>query len=169
MINKIFKIVVLFGVELKKSRTNFISSTKIIKLANEIIKQKKSRMKKLIYATVFFACIAGLNAQQSTPLTYEYKMFSTIESVVAGGLGRSRVISTDKNSQMQEKDLENLFSLIGINFKNIQNNDQIITSKINEYAKDGWMLDQVVNGVYGPENGTGIFLTRYIFKKQVTP
>lgn len=123
-------------------------------------------MKKTLLSACLILSLYSVNAQQTAPaVTYEYKMFSTIESVVPAGLGRSRVISTDKNSQMQEKDLENIFSLIGINFKNIQNNDQVITDKINEYAKDGWVLDQVVNGVYGPEKSVGIFITRYIFKK----
>ncbi|MDI9339842.1 MAG: hypothetical protein QM534_04660 [Sediminibacterium sp.] len=123
-------------------------------------------MKKILLSACLILSLYSVNAQQAVPtVTYEYKMFSTIESVVPAGLGRSRVISTDKNSQMQEKDLENIFSLIGINFKNIQNNDQVITDKINEYAKDGWVLDQVVNGVYGPEKSVGIFITRYIFKK----
>lgn len=126
-------------------------------------------MKKVLLVAALILSLYSAKAQQTAPVvTYEYKMFSTIESVVPAGLGRSRVISTDKNSQMQEKDLENIFSLIGINFKNIQNNDQVITEKINEYAKDGWMLDQVVNGVYGPEKSVGIFITRYIFKKAVT-
>lgn len=123
-------------------------------------------MKKLVLATTLFLSLQRLAAQETaTPATYEYRMFSTIESVVPAGLGRSRMISTDKSSQMQERDLENIFSLIGINFKNIQNNDQVITEKMNEYAKEGWMLDQVVNGVYGPEKSTGIFITRYIFKR----
>ncbi len=125
-------------------------------------------MKKLVLAIALFLSLQQLAAQENVaPATYEYRMFSTIESVVPAGLGRSRMISTDKSSQMQEKELENIFSLIGINFKNIQNNDQVITEKMNEYAKDGWVLDQVVNGVYGPEKSTGIFITRYIFKKAV--
>jgi hypothetical protein len=125
-------------------------------------------MKKLILVLMLLTSVSALKAQQTStiiPVAYEYKMFSTIESVVPAGLGRSRLISTDKASQMQEKDLENIFSLVGINFKNVQNNDQVITEKINEFAKEGWMLDQVVNGVYGPEGKVGIFITRYIFKK----
>jgi len=123
-------------------------------------------MKQYIFAAALFLSIQFTNAQQSAPVVYEYRMFTTVESVVAGGLGRSRLISTDKDSQMQEKDLEHIFSVIGIHFKNIQNNDQVITSKLNEYAKEGWVLDDVVNGVYAAsEKSAGIFLTRYIFKR----
>jgi hypothetical protein len=122
-------------------------------------------MKKIILILALaFTCVVG--EAQTTTITYEYKMFTTVESVVAGGLGRSRLIATDAKSQIVEKDLENFFSLVGINFKNIQNNDQIITAKINEYAKDGFELYQVAPGVYsGGDKGSGIFLTRYVFRK----
>lgn len=124
-------------------------------------------MKKL---TLIFAlaliCVSG--QAQTTPVVYEYKMFTTVESVIPGGMGRSRLIATDKSSQIVEKDLENFFSLVGINFKNIQNNDQVISSKINEYAKDGYELDQVAPGVYsGSDNKAGIYVTRYVFKKKI--
>ena len=39
-------------------------------------------------------------------------MFTTVESVVAAGMGRSRLITTDKD--IQEQELENFFSLLGI-------------------------------------------------------
>ncbi|MBL7911462.1 MAG: hypothetical protein JNJ41_10445 [Bacteroidia bacterium] len=124
-------------------------------------------MKKILFALVLILSLNDSFAQQANTVIYEYKMFTTVESVIPAGMGRSRLISTDKDSQIQEKDLENFFSLVGINFKNIQNNDQVITSKINEFAKDGWELTQTVNGVYGPEKGTGLFITRYVFRKAV--
>ncbi len=118
----------------------------------------------LIFALAL-TCVTG---QAQTAPTYEYKLFTTVESVVPGGMGRSRLIATDKSAQIVEKDLENFFSLVGINFKNIQNNDQVITAKINEYAKDGYELDQVAPGVYsGSDNKAGIYITRYVFKKKV--
>lgn len=122
-------------------------------------------MKKLIL--IFALVLTGLVSEAQTA-TYEYKMFTTVESVIPGGLGRSRLIATDKSSQIVEKDLENFFSLVGINFKNIQNNDQVITSKINEYAKEGWELYQAAPGVYsGSDNKAGIYVTRYIFRKKI--
>lgn len=123
--------------------------------------------KTILILALAITCFAG-NAQTSTPVIYEYKMFTTVESVVPGGMGRSRLIATDKSSQMVEKDLDNFFSLVGINFKNIQNNDQVITTKINEYAKEGWELYQSAPGVYsGSDNKAGIYVTRYIFRKKI--
>lgn len=61
----------------------------------------------LILAVLFSGLFA--NAQTVTPVVYEYKLFTTVESVIGGGLGRSRLISTDKSSQMVEKNLENFF------------------------------------------------------------
>jgi len=117
-------------------------------------------MKTNLLTLALFLLTMGAFAQN-----YEYKIFTTVESVVPGGFGRSRMITTDKESQLQEKDLENFFSLVGINFKNIQNNDIVIAAKINEFAKDGWELNQTVPGVYGADKSTGIFITRYIFRK----
>jgi len=123
-------------------------------------------MRNLILMAVLVFVTLTANAQSAIP-AYEYKMFSTIESVVPGGAGRSRLISTDKTQQVAEKDLENFFSLVGINFKNIQNNDMVITNKINEFAKEGFELFQTVSGVYSSDNNAGIFITRYIFRKSL--
>jgi len=97
---------------------------------------------------------------------YEYLQISAIESIVPGGLGRSRLITTDTDNQMVEVNLENFFSLVGINFKNIRNNDQVIIQKINELADRGWELVNVVAGVESSEKRTGIFITRYIFRRE---
>ncbi len=103
------------------------------------------------------------------PGAYEYKQFSTIESIIPGGLGRSRTISTDKGGHMVEKDLLNFYSLVGINFGNISNNDALIVSKINEYTEEGWELTNVSTGSStNQSNGStsgGIFITRYLFRR----
>lgn len=126
-------------------------------------------MKKVILILALVLTCVVSEAQTATPVIYEYKMFTTVESVIAGGMGRSRLIATDKSSQMVEKDLEHFFSLVGINFKNIQNNDQIITNKINEYAKEGFELYQVAPGVYsGSDSKPGLYITRYVFRKPTT-
>jgi hypothetical protein len=131
-------------------------------------KQNQFKMKKIVLIfALAFTCVVG-EAQTTAPVIYEYKLFTTVESVISGGLGRSRLIATDKSSQIVEKDLENFFSLVGINFNNIQSNDQIITAKINEYAKDGFELYQVAPGVYSSDEKKGIFLTRYVFRKKVS-
>jgi hypothetical protein len=95
---------------------------------------------------------------------YTYRQFSTIESVIPGGLGRSRIITSDKEGQDVEKDLMNFYSLTGINFKNIANNDRLIVDNINQFTADGWELYQVTTGVQSGQNN-GIFITRYLFRK----
>ena len=57
----------------------------------------------------------------------EFTLVTTIESVVPGGLGRSRMITTNSDGKMKETSMENFFSLVGINFKNIkENEDQLL-------------------------------------------
>jgi len=147
-------------------------------------------MKKgIIIAFVFLAFTLGSIAQQ-------YKVITVIESVVPMGLGRSRIIdgqdTTDYRAfttsrtkgneskqnevdrqavridNMEETKLLNFYSGVGINFQNVASNDAVITSKLNEMAKDGWFLVFVTSGVEsdaGREDGKGIFITRFIFKK----
>lgn len=96
----------------------------------------------------------------------EFTLVTTIESVVPGGLGRSRMITTTSEGKLKETPLENFFSLVGINFGNVRMNDQAITDKITEMTKDGWMLTNVNSGVYSADKSTGIFITRYLFKRE---
>jgi len=126
----------------------------------------------------------------------EYKVITTIESIVPLGLGRSRIIentsdvnvddfTTERTSgkdskqrkvkrsdakidNLKETKLLNFYSGVGINFQNIASNDALIESKLTEMSKNGWVLFQVVSGVEsnaGKDDGKGIFITRYIFKK----
>jgi hypothetical protein len=101
--------------------------------------------------------------------TYEYKQFSTIESIIPGGAGRSRILSTDASGTLIEKDLLNFYSMVGINFSNVSNNDKLIVDKINEYSNDNWELYQVTTGsstnVSNGSTSGGIFITRYLFRK----
>ena len=102
---------------------------------------------------------------------YTYRQFSTIESIVPGGLGRSRIFMSDADAQAIEKDLLNFYSMVGINFKNIANNDRLIVETINQYIAEGWELHTVTTGVQSPAggpdggSGNGIFITRYLFRK----
>jgi len=126
-------------------------------------------MKKLIF--LLFAIVAfsfEIYAQ-------EFKVITIVESIVPGGMGRSRMIEsktnlnvasftterTDgKDSKQDEVDrsdakignfaetkMLNFYSLVGINFQNIASNDALITSKINTLIKDGWKLAFVASGV----------------------
>lgn len=145
-------------------------------------------MKKII---VIAFLMAGLfvNAQG-----FQYKIVTTIESVVPGGIGRSRIIEngtevdytqftttrtkegkekTDKDrsdvkiDNLKESTLVNFYSLVGINFQNIASNDAMVTSMLNKYSKDGWELFNIVSGVEsdaGKGDGDGIFITRFYFR-----
>lgn len=102
-------------------------------------------------------------------IVYEYKQFSTIESVIPGGMGRSPILTTDDKGQLLEKELKNFYSLVGLNFKNIANNDDAIVERINEYSNEGWDLVQISTGSHaqtsdGNSSG-GLFITRYLFRR----
>jgi len=96
---------------------------------------------------------------------FEFMQFTTIESVVPMGLGRSRLITTNEDGALQEIKMKNFFSATGINFKNVRMNDQMITNKINTLYELGWELESSTTGVYSGESSTGIFITRYLFKR----
>jgi hypothetical protein len=118
-----------------------------------------------------FALFSFTNSKSSAK-GFQYMQVTTIESVVPGGLGRSRMISTDDAGVMKEEKMENFFSLAGINFQNVRDNDRMIAQKISDLSSQGWELVQVNTGAYaGNEQGkitgggVGIFITRYLFKR----
>ncbi|SFW44141.1 hypothetical protein [Cellulophaga fucicola] len=147
-------------------------------------------MKKLLFFA-FILCLStvDLSAQQ-------FKVITSVESIVPNGLGRSRIISANEEkdykeytSTQTEEDntrnkskrgdirvkgfdetkLLNFYNVGGIRFQNIAANDAIITSKINAMVAEGWELAFVTSGVEsesGKGDGKGIFITRYIFKKK---
>ncbi|APY11474.1 hypothetical protein BWZ22_09525 [Seonamhaeicola sp. S2-3] len=147
-------------------------------------------MKKLIL--IIAIAVFGLtevNAQ------YEYKVITSVESIVPNGLGRSRIISANDTKDYKEftttqteedntrnkskrgeirvkgydeTKLLNFYNLGGIRFQNIAANDAIITSKINTMIEEGWELAFVNTGVEsegGKGDGQGIFITRYFFRR----
>ncbi len=146
-------------------------------------------MKKIFFMAVMtLAAVFGANAQ-------EYKVITSVESIVPNGLGRSRIINalegkdykeytsvqTEEDNtrnkadrgeirvkNFEETKLLNFYNLGGIRFQNIAANDALITSMINDMITNGWELAFVVSGVEsegGKGDGQGIFITRYIFKK----
>ncbi len=119
------------------------------------------------YFILAVVALIGIGVYSFTPTTngYQFIQVTSIESVVPGGLGRSRFIITDSKGQLEEVKLENFFSLVGINFENIRNNDQIVASKLSDLSSQGWELTDVSSGAYGVETSTGIFITRYLFKR----
>lgn len=104
-----------------------------------------------------------------------YKVVTVVESIVPGGMGRSRIVESksdvsienattertngtdSQQGKVKRKDLKideitetkllNFYSLTGINFQNIASNDALITAKMNELGKDGWKLMFVTSGV----------------------
>ncbi|WP_149867286.1 hypothetical protein [Solirubrum puertoriconensis] len=100
---------------------------------------------------------------------YQYMQMTTIESIVAGGLGRSRVLFTPEFKGTKEAQMENLFSLTGINIGNVKTNEETILRYLSEVTEDGWELFQVTPLTQTLQNtgttGQGIFLTRYTFRK----
>lgn len=121
-----------------------------------------------MFPLFFLALLLSVSVfAQESPfrVKYEYQQITTIESVVPGGLGRSRMIATDKAGQLEDTKLENFFSMVGINFGNIKDNDLAITKKIEQMSDNGWDLFQVSSASYGADKSTGIFLTRYLFRR----
>lgn len=157
-----------------------------------LIFKKLNNMKKLllVFALAFVSFI-DLNAQ------VEYKVITSVESIVPNGIGRSRIISTsedkdykeftslrtddketDKRNKskrdeirvknFEETKLLNFYNLGGIRFQNIAANDALIASKINTMIVEGWELAFVTSAVEsegGKGDGKGIFITRYLFKR----
>lgn len=131
-------------------------------------------------------------------LAQEFKIVTTVESIVPMGVGRSRMTEpkstvdyktmtterTDgkksnqgdvkrdeiKIDNFEETKLLNFFSGVGINFQNIASNDAVVGSKLTSLAKEGWTLVFVTSGVEsdgGQTDNNGIFITRYIFKRDI--
>jgi hypothetical protein len=147
-------------------------------------------MKKAVLVAVCLFSFLGTQAQG-----VQYKIVTSVESIVPGGIGRSRIIEngqevnyTDftttrtkdgkektskdrgdvKIDELKESTLVNFYSMVGINFQNIASNDAMMTSMLNTYSKDGWELVHIASGVEsdaGKGDGNGIFITRYYFKK----
>jgi len=153
-------------------------------------------MKRLFLVTIIFlSSLFTLQAQDSSE-GIEYKVITTVESIVPAGVGRSRIIENKESVNVNEYTTErtngkksnqgdikrsdakienfaetkllNFYSLTGINFQNIASNDALISSKLNQLAQEGWELMYVTSGVEsdsGETDGSGIFITRFIFKR----
>ena len=123
---------------------------------------------KILIATAAVVAIIAIYSFTNAPHTgEEYMEITTVESIVPMGLGRSKMMTTHANASQEEVKLENLYSWVGINFGNIQQNDAAVLQKINNLTSEGWELTYVTAGVQSPsgEGGQGIYLTRYLFKR----
>lgn len=145
-------------------------------------------MKKLLLLPLLLAFFCfDLQAQQ-------YKVVTSVESIVPNGMGRSRIINTleekdykeytsvqsdedntrNKSNRgeirvknFEETKLLNFYNIGGIRFQNIAANDAVLSSMINDHIANGWELAFVTSAVEsaGKGDGNGIFITRYIFRK----
>jgi hypothetical protein len=125
-------------------------------------------MKKIIALLIIVSAITiDLSAQDVKPESKQFMQINTVESVVSGGFGRSKMIITNPDGTQKEADLENLFSLTGINFKNIKENEDKIVKTLKFYTDDGWKLAHVTSLTLSQnDNGAGgIFMTRYLLSK----
>ena len=125
-------------------------------------------MRRIIVFALLLLSLSSLKAQEiKAEPGKQFMQITTVESVVGGGLGRSKMIITNPDGSQKETDLENLFSLVGINFKNIKQNEDKLLKTLQEYTGNGWKLDQVTSLTLS-QNDTGaggIFMTRYLFSK----
>ena len=112
------------------------------------------------------ALIVSIFAFNTPPPTYEYMAFTTIESIVPGGAGRSRMLQDAGDGTLDEQKMKNLYSMMGIKMENIFENDQNVVSKLNDLSNEGWELAFANTGVQSPDQGgNGIYCTRYILRR----
>ena len=132
-----------------------------------------------IFITCFllypFLCYNVQSQEYVNSQKFEYKVISSVESIIPMGLGRSRLIenneemnyislTTDRTTGLdtkmgekrrkdakienfKETKLLNFFSGVGINFRNIASNDALITSMLNTLSSEGWELINISSGV----------------------
>lgn len=121
----------------------------------------------LLTLGILLTLIAQLNAQATkTEISKEFMQITTVESVIGGGIGRSKMLITNPDGSQKECDMNNLFSLMGIHFKNIKENEDQIIKTLKTYTDEGWKLDHVMPLTLSPSgNGPGIFMTRYLLSR----
>lgn len=136
--------------------TNLNSNSKTMKYLNS------NTVVILLFASVLFLAFSPAKTEKTNSL--DYMTVTTVESIIPGGLGRSRMLISESNGKTQEEKIQNLYSIGGISMKNITSNDVDVTSKLAELSAEGWELFSTNTGVQSPSTGTnqGIFLTRYL-------
>ncbi len=77
------------------------------------------------------------------------------------------MITTNPDGSQKESELENLFSMMGINFKNIKDNESRLVSILKEYTNAGWKPEQITSLTLSQNDSGagGIFMTRYLLSK----
>ena len=125
-------------------------------------------MKKIILSIIVISGFIVSNAQDATAKepVKKFMQITTIESVIGGGFGRSKMIITKEDGTQEDRDMENLFSMTGMNLKNIKTNESEILKTLKTYTDQGWKIEQATPLTLSPgNNGAGIFMTRYLLSK----
>ncbi|MFK7781306.1 hypothetical protein [Psychroserpens sp.] len=134
-------------------------------------------MKKLVlFVALGLLCFTDAFAQ------VEYKIITSVESIVPNGLGRSRIVSASEDrdykeftsqrsddkkedkrnkadrSEIRVKNFEetkllNFYNIGGIRFQNIAANDAVLSSKVNTMIEEGWELAFVTSAVESAGKG----------------
>ena len=132
-----------------------------------------NEMNKVVLSLTLFLIGINYNLEAQIP-KYDVEVVTCVESLVPGGVGRSRMFSTkvelnyldftshqtaakkDRNKSKrsnirlknyEETKLLNLYNEGGIRFQNIATNDALVNSKINTMLSEGWDLFFVSTGV----------------------
>lgn len=103
----------------------------------------------------FFASFKSVK----TTAPRQYVMIDALESMISGGTGRSKGVITYSDGKQEEFELENFYSMVGVNFGNIKGNDKNIVEKINQLSKQGYRIISHSTG------GSGIYSSRIILEK----
>ena len=121
----------------------------------------------LLSLSLLLALFIQTNAQDTkVEAAREFMQITTVESVISAGFGRSKMLITNPDGSQKEYEMNNLFSLTGIHFKNIRENEDQIVKTLKSYTDDGWKLEQVMPLTLSPSgNGPGIFMTRYLLSR----
>lgn len=155
------------------------------------------KLKLTAIVVLFTLLVTNVFAQEVAKQEFEVKVITSVESIIPSGLGRSRLISAndernykqftssqtkDDNTRnkskrkdirvkgFEETKLLNFYDVAGIRFQNIAANDALISSKLTAMISEGWDLVFVTSAVEsdaGANDGNGIFITRYIFKRKL--
>lgn len=142
-----------------------------------------------LFIAISAMCFTELNAQEYLIVTTvesvvpmgvgRSRMIVQTDSINVDAFTTSRVDGKKSNQKdvsrsdakidsFDETKMLNFYSAVGINFQNIASNDAMISDKINKLAKDGWEMAFVTSACEsdaGKGDGTGIFITRYVFKR----
>jgi hypothetical protein len=159
------------------------------------MKNTKKRVISIFAIIGALAVITAFTNQSQPGKIYEFETVTVVESLIQGGLGRSRMISGTQNvnyreattirkedgkkeksdkkrseirtKAFEETKLLNFYNVGGIRFNNIATNDAMVRSKLNEMSTQGWELVFVSSGVESADKERdAIFVTRYLFRKE---